>query len=76
MKKIGIVLSVKHEKTKNIFIKSIKKHKKYNKYIYIYKKLLVHDTNNISKKGDIVEIKHVRPLSKKKRYIIIKILKN
>ncbi|WGH26716.1 MAG: 30S ribosomal protein S17 [Candidatus Shikimatogenerans bostrichidophilus] len=75
-KKKGIIISDKMNKTR-IVLNNIKvKHKKYLKTIFRKKKYYVHDEKNISKKGDFVEIFQTRPLSKKKFWVINKIIKN
>ncbi|XBT18639.1 MAG: 30S ribosomal protein S17 [Candidatus Shikimatogenerans sp. Tcar] len=72
MIKNGIVFSDKMNKTRVIIIRKIKKNKKYKKNIWIYKKYFAHDENNLYKKGDNVSIIRIRPLSKKKKWLIIK----
>ncbi|WXB47363.1 MAG: 30S ribosomal protein S17 [Candidatus Shikimatogenerans sp. Tmey] len=72
MIKKGIIVSDKMNKTKVVLIKLIKKNKKYKKNIFYNKKYFAHDENNIYKKGDYVYIKNIRPLSKKKKWLIIK----
>ncbi|XBT18146.1 MAG: 30S ribosomal protein S17 [Candidatus Shikimatogenerans sp. Tser] len=72
MIKKGIIVSDKMNKTRIIMIKKMKKISKYKKNIFYNKKYFAHDENNIYKNGDIVHIKNIRPLSKKKRWLIIK----
>ena len=45
-------------------------HKKYKKYLKKNKKFAVHDENNVSKIGDIVQIIESRPISKTKKFIL------
>ena len=49
-------------------------HSKYLKIINKVKHLAVHDPNNICKKGDLVQIIETRPISRKKNWIIQKII--
>jgi small subunit ribosomal protein S17 len=35
------------------------------------KKYLAHDEQNISKEGDIVRIREARPISKRKRFVVV-----
>ncbi|WOX79420.1 30S ribosomal protein S17 [Candidatus Shikimatogenerans bostrichidophilus] len=72
--KEGIIISDKMNKTRIVLNKIIIKHKKYRKTILKKKKYYVHDEKNITKKGDLVKIIETRPLSKKKRWIIKKII--
>jgi small subunit ribosomal protein S17 len=48
------------------------KHPKYQKFMRRTKKFLVHDAGNTAKEGDIVDIGETRPLSKRKRFELIK----
>ncbi|WGH25760.1 MAG: 30S ribosomal protein S17 [Candidatus Shikimatogenerans bostrichidophilus] len=68
----GLIISDKMNKTRIVLYSKKKKHKKYGKMILIKKKYFAHDENNITKKGDIVKILQVRPLSKNKFWIIKK----
>lgn len=72
---IGIVLSDKMNKTRVIQIAWQSKHSKYEKQIRHFIKYKAHDENNEAKLGDTVEIMESRPLSKDKRWVIIKIIK-
>ena len=71
---IGIVTSNKMNKSAVIQINYIKKHALYKKYIQRSKKYMVHDENNLCDIGDKVEIKQTRPLSKRKQWVVTKIL--
>jgi small subunit ribosomal protein S17 len=48
------------------------KHPKYQKFMRRTKKFLVHDAGNTAKEGDVVDIRETRPLSKRKRFELIK----
>jgi small subunit ribosomal protein S17 len=50
------------------------KHPKYGKYIRRRTKLAVHDEQNQSGVGDLVEIVESRPYSKTKRWRLVKVL--
>jgi len=50
------------------------RHPLYEKVIKKYKKVYVHDENNIAQIGDIIEICESRPLSRMKRWYLVKIL--
>jgi small subunit ribosomal protein S17 len=50
------------------------KHPKYGKYIKRRTKLAVHDEQNQSGVGDLVEIVESRPYSKTKRWRLVKVL--
>ena len=51
------------------------KHPIYKKTIKRSKKYIVHDEQNECKIGDLVQIAECRPLSKKKRFRLYKLLK-
>jgi len=72
--KRGVVVSDKMNKTRVVKVERLVRVKKYGKIVKRYKKYYAHDENNISKIGDVVEIKLTRPLSKLKRWEIIKII--
>ena len=68
----GIIVSDKMNKTRVVLVERLKKHARYHKYYNVSKKLKAHDEKNEYKTGDKVTIKETRPLSKDKRWIIIK----
>ena len=47
------------------------KHQKYKKYMRLSKKFLVHNPGNTVEVGQKVTIKETRPISKRKRFIIV-----
>ncbi|AEH50820.1 30S ribosomal protein S17 [Pseudothermotoga thermarum] len=71
---IGVVVSDKMDKT--IVVKVTRKfqHPLYKKTIERSKKYHAHDEFNQCKVGDIVEIEECRPLSKTKRWRLVRIL--
>lgn len=71
----GAVISDKMQKTRIVTVMHLSKHSKYGKIIKKYNKFKAHDEKNISKVGDIVRIVETRPLSKDKRFRIVKIIK-
>jgi small subunit ribosomal protein S17 len=72
--KIGIVISDKMEKTIVIKVENYDSHSVYSKIITKTKKYLVHDTNEIANIGDKVTVKECRPLSKRKRWVLERII--
>lgn len=71
----GVVVSDKMNKTRVVMVYRIVEHPKYHKYIKRRKKIYVHDENNESKVGDFVEVMETRPLSKLKRWRLVRIIK-
>jgi small subunit ribosomal protein S17 len=50
------------------------KHPKYGKYVKRRTTMIVHDENNVSSVGDIVEIVESRPYSKSKSWRLVKVV--
>jgi len=69
--KKGIVTSDKMDKTIVVSVHTYKNDPKYKKRYRITKKFYAHDEKNSSKDGDIVTIKEISPLSKKKRWALV-----
>ena len=72
---IGVVVSDKMDKTVVVAVERLVQHPRYKKYIRRTKKYHAHDERNECKVGDIVEIEETRPLSKTKRWRVIRIIK-
>lgn len=72
--RIGTVVSDKMDKT--IVVAAVRKvqHPLYKKYIKTTKKYKAHDELNECATGDVVEIEETRPLSKEKRWRLVKII--
>ena len=62
------------DKTISVQIKRLVRHPLYGKVIKRRSKLNVHDEQNEAHVGDLVEVMETRPLSKTKRWRLIKIL--
>ncbi len=71
----GRVVSVKMKDTVTVSVERYIKHPKYKKFLKRTKKFLVHDKGNISKVGDLVNIKETRPISKRKTFTLLNIIK-
>lgn len=72
---MGVVTSDKMNKTRRVEINRLVKHERYSKYVKRRTVCYVHDEKNESHKGDTVEIEESRPLSKLKRWSLVKITK-
>ena len=70
----GVVVSNKMDKTVAVEIKRLVKHKVYKKYIRRTQKYLAHDERNACGIGDKVEIVQSRPLSRRKNWVVSRIL--
>src|SRR6185369_7395934 len=71
---VGIVLSDVRNKTITVEVKHLVKHPRYGKYIFRSTHLHAHDEKNEAKKGDRVEVVETRPISKQKRWRLIKVV--
>lgn len=72
---IGIVTSDKMNKTRRVEIPRLAPHPKYGKYMRRRTICYVHDENNQSHVGDWVEIVESRPLSRLKRWKLVRIVR-
>jgi small subunit ribosomal protein S17 len=70
----GRVVSTKMQKTIAVEIERLVKHPTYGKYIRRTTKLLAHDANNECKEGDTVAIKPCRPLSRRKSWMLVRVV--
>ncbi|WP_132548316.1 30S ribosomal protein S17 [Pectinatus cerevisiiphilus] len=72
--KIGKVVSDKMEKTVVVAVEDLEQHALYKKSIKKTVKFKAHDENNDAHIGDTVSLMETRPLSKDKRWRVVKIL--
>lgn len=68
----GTVTSDKMQKTAVVEVVRLKKHPKYKKYFKVSQKFKAHNPEDQYHTGDKVEMQETRPMSKDKRWIIIK----
>lgn len=68
----GIVVSDRMDKTVVVEVDRLVQHPAYKKYIHRKKKYMVHDEGNQCKIGDKVLIIESRPLSRHKRWRVMK----
>jgi len=70
----GVVVSDKADKTRVVMVEWLYRHPRYDKTMRKRSKFYVHDENNESKAGDTIEIMATRPLSKLKRWRLVRIV--
>ena len=70
----GVVVSNKMDKTIVVASKFKEKHPIYGKFISKTKKFYAHDEKNDCHVGDVVLIMETRPLSKLKRWRVVKVV--
>ena len=71
---VGTVVSNKADKTVTVLVERLVKHQMYHKYIRRRTKFAAHDGSNDCHIGDKVLITETRPISKTKRWRVIKIV--
>lgn len=71
-KLIGTIVSDKSQKTVVVKVERIKKHPKYKKRYKVFKKYKAHNEKGDYKVGDKVVIEECRPISKDKKWQVIK----
>ena len=71
---LGIVTRDKTSKTRRVEVERLVRHPKYGKFVKRRTVCYAHDEKNESHLGDTVEIVESRPLSKLKRWELIKIV--
>ncbi len=70
----GRVASNKMDKTIVVETDRIRQHPLYGKYLRRNSRLKVHDEHEVANEGDLVEIEETRPLSKTKRWRLLRVL--
>ncbi|MGE4557041.1 MAG: 30S ribosomal protein S17 [Desulfovibrionaceae bacterium] len=70
----GTVISDKADKTIVVRVETLVQHPLLKKYIRRRSKFMAHDPNNECGIGDTVQIVEYRPLSRRKRWHLVKVL--
>ncbi|MEN0020501.1 MAG: 30S ribosomal protein S17 [Planctomycetota bacterium] len=73
--RIGVVESDARDKTRKVVVNYVAKHPKYGKFVKRRTVLQVHDEENVSALGDLVEVGPCRPISKTKSWKLIRIVR-
>lgn len=71
---LGRVVSSKMDKTIVVEIERLVSHPLYGKYIRRSTKVHAHDAANECREGDVVQLVSARPLSKRKAWVLEKII--
>ena len=72
---IGVVTTDKMDKTRRVELERLVAHPKYGKLLKRRTVCHVHDETNETHVGDIVEIMETRPLSKLKRWRMVRVVR-
>jgi small subunit ribosomal protein S17 len=70
-----MVASDRMNKTRRVVVERLVPHPKYGKMLRRRTVCHAHDEGNVSHKGDLVEIMETRPVSKLKRWRIIRVVR-
>lgn len=70
----GVVTGDKTDKTRRVEVSRRVQHPRYGKFIKQRTVCYAHDEKNDSHLGDLVEIRESRPLSKMKRWVLVRVV--
>ncbi len=70
----GRVVSNKADKTVTVNVERRFKHPLYGKVVTVSKRYLAHDEENSYQVGDLVEIAASRPISRRKRFVVSRLI--
>lgn len=70
----GKVIANQADKTVTVAVSRIKQHRLYHKQYKATTKFLAHDEDNQCNVGDTVELHESRPISRRKRWTVAKVL--
>jgi small subunit ribosomal protein S17 len=71
---IGVVTSDKMDKTITVSVDRLVMHPKFKKYVRSSTTIKAHDAEEAAKVGDRVEVMESRPLSKSKRFRLVRVV--
>lgn len=71
---VGVVKSAKMDKTIVVSVEQLVQHPVYKKYIRRRTVVKAHDEKNECAEGDVVEVMETRPLSRTKRWRLVRIV--
>lgn len=71
---IGIVASDKMNKSRRVEVERVFRHPKYGKTVRRKTVCHMHDEENESRQGDMVELVECRPMSKLKRWNLVRVV--
>jgi small subunit ribosomal protein S17 len=72
--KVGVVVSDTMDKTVVVEVENLVMHRLYHRFVQRSRKFMVHDEKNSCKVGDKVQITECRPLSKTKRFRVVRVI--
>ena len=72
--KVGMVLSAAADKSVVVKVENFVMHPLYNRFVRTSSKFMAHDETNTCSKGDRVLIEECRPLSRRKKWRVRKVI--
>jgi len=72
----GVVVSDKMTKTVVVSVEQVYRHPVYEKVIRRSRKVCAHDEAGMARVGDTVRIRETRPLSKRKCWVVVEVMKS
>jgi small subunit ribosomal protein S17 len=72
---IGRVVSNKMQKSVTVAVERLVRHPVYGKFIRRTTKIMAHDEDGTCREGDVVAISECRPISKRKAWRVVEVLK-
>lgn len=72
--KVGQVVSAAMEKSVLVKVDSLVMDKLYHRFVRRSRKFVAHDENSTCKTGDTVQISECRPLSRTKRFRVVRVI--
>jgi small subunit ribosomal protein S17 len=70
-----VVKSDKMDKTITVTVERLVKHPRYGKYVRRKSTFMAHNPHNTAREGDLVEIESTRPLSRRKRWRLVRVVR-
>ena len=74
--KTGVVSSISGDKTIRVTVATLVRHARYGKYLRRRTNYAVHDPKNEASPDDVVEIAPCRPISKRKSWRLIRVVRS
>ena len=71
----GVVESVSGKKSIRVAMEGLRRHELYGKYMRRRTRLLVHDEQNQAQVGDVVDVTPCRPMSKRKSWRLLRVVR-
>jgi len=72
--RVGVVVSDKMDKTVVVRVETLRRHPRYGKTLRRARKFKAHNEGNAARQGDTVLIMETRPLSREKRWRVVRVL--